>query len=47
MMKVAGNTTTILHEIKGHNHGQMVGPAHPLMDEFIKRRVSVIQAVSE
>ena len=47
MMRVAGNTTTALKEIREHNHGQMVGPAHPLMVEFIKRRMSVIQAVSE
>jgi acetyl esterase/lipase len=44
MMKVAGNTTTILHEIKGHNHGQMVEPAHPLLIEFVERRTSEIQA---
>ena len=47
MMRVVGNTTTTLEEIKGHNHGQMVGPAHPLLIEFIKRRTSVIQSTSE
>jgi acetyl esterase/lipase len=47
MMRVVGNTTTTLEEIKGHNHGQMVGPAHPLLIEFIERRTSVIQATAE
>ena len=42
MMKVVGNTTTTLREIKGHNHGQMVEPAHPLLVEFIKRRAGEI-----
>ena len=47
MMKVAGNTTTYLREIKGHNHGQMAKPAHPLLIEFIKTRVTEIQGVAE
>ncbi|MBT4693772.1 MAG: alpha/beta hydrolase [Planctomycetaceae bacterium] len=46
MMKVAGNTTTYLKEIKGRNHGQMVKPAHPYLVEFIARRVTEIQTTS-
>ena len=47
MMRIAGNTTTNLVEIKGHNHGQMVGLAHPLLIDFIARRTTTIQATSE
>ena len=43
MMKVAGNTTTTLREIKGHNHGQMVEPAHPFLIAFIERLAIEIQ----
>ncbi|MCS5630918.1 MAG: alpha/beta hydrolase fold domain-containing protein [Pirellulaceae bacterium] len=47
MMRVVGNTTTTLKEIKGHNHGQMVSSAHPLLIEFIERRTSLIQGTSD
>ena len=47
MMRVVGNETTTLKEIKGHDHGQMVATAHPLLLEFVKRRISVIQAAPE
>ena len=47
MMQVVGNNTTSLEEIKGHNHGQMVVPAHSLLVEFIERRTLAIKMASE
>ena len=47
MMRVVGNNTTSLEEIKGHNHGQMVVPAHSLLVEFIERRTLAIKMTSE
>jgi len=37
MMKVAGHEKTELMELDGYNHGQMAGPAHPLLLRFIKK----------
>ena len=37
MMQVAGHTETQLYELDGHDHGQMVAPAHPLMLRFIQK----------
>ena len=39
MMKVNGHPQIILHELDGHNHGQMVEPAHRLLLGFIKKNV--------
>lgn len=36
MMKVAGHPDTTLHELKGYNHGQMAGPAFPLLLHFVR-----------
>jgi CubicO group peptidase (beta-lactamase class C family)/acetyl esterase/lipase len=35
MMKEAGHTNTQLRELKGFDHGQMTGPAYPLLLQFI------------
>ena len=37
MMRVVGHPDTKIMELDGYNHGQMVGPAHPLLLRFIKR----------
>lgn len=37
MMKVAGNLTTSLQELKGFDHGGMAEPAYPLLLDFIRR----------
>ncbi|MCA9138458.1 MAG: alpha/beta hydrolase [Planctomycetales bacterium] len=35
MMKVVGHGDTELYELDGYNHGQMAGPAHPLLLRFV------------
>ena len=40
MMQVVGHPDTKIMELDGYNHGQMAGPAHPLMLRFIQRIVS-------
>ncbi len=37
MMKVAGHTQTDIKELQGYNHGQMAGPAFPLLLRFISQ----------
>lgn len=37
MMQVVGHPDTKIMELDGYNHGQMAGPAHPLLLRFIKR----------
>jgi acetyl esterase/lipase len=37
MMRVVGHPDTELFELDGYNHGQMAGPAHPLLLRFISR----------
>ncbi|MCH2179919.1 MAG: alpha/beta hydrolase [Mariniblastus sp.] len=39
MMKVNGHPQIILHELDGHNHGEMVEPAHRLLLGFIRTSV--------
>ncbi len=36
MMKVAGHERTELHELDGHNHTEMVAPAHTILKKFIR-----------
>ena len=37
MMQVVGHPDTTLFELDGYNHGQMAGPAHPLLRRFVER----------
>ncbi len=37
MMNVVGHPKTELFELDGYNHGQMAGPAHPLLLRFIQK----------
>lgn len=37
MLQVVGHPDAVLFELDGYNHGQMAGPAHPLLLRFIKR----------
>ena len=37
MLKVVGHPDVALFELDGYNHGQMAGPAHPLLLRFVKR----------
>lgn len=37
MMQVVGHPDTKIMELDGYNHGQMAGPAHPLLLRFIMR----------
>lgn len=37
MMQVVEHPDTTLFELDGYNHGQMAGPAHPLLLRFVKR----------
>lgn len=37
MMQVVGHPSTELHELEGYNHGQMDGPAYPILLRFIKQ----------
>ena len=36
-MQVVGHPNTELFELDGYNHGQMAGPAHPLLLRFVKK----------
>ena len=36
MMQVIGHPNTKIKELQGYNHGQMAGPAHPLLLRFIR-----------
>lgn len=40
MLKVAGHPDVTIYEQDGYNHGQMAGPAHPLLLQFVKRVVA-------
>ncbi|MBT7539253.1 MAG: alpha/beta hydrolase, partial [Gammaproteobacteria bacterium] len=40
MMQVVGHPDTTIFELDGYNHGQMAGPAHPLLLRFIRRILS-------
>ncbi len=37
MMQVVGHPDTELYELDGYDHGQMAGPAHPLLLRFVKK----------
>ncbi len=37
MLKVVDHPDATLFELDGYNHGQMAGPAHPLLLRFVKR----------
>lgn len=37
MMQVVEHPDTQLYELDGYNHGQMAGPAHPLLLRFVKK----------
>lgn len=37
MMQVVGHPDTELHELEGYNHGQMDGPAYPILLRFMKQ----------
>lgn len=39
MMKLVGHPDVELHELGGYDHGQMVEPGHPLLLQFIRKRV--------
>lgn len=38
MLEVAKHPDATLYELDGYNHGQMAGPAHPLLLNFIKQK---------
>ena len=42
MMNVVGHPNTDLKELQGYNHGQMAGPAHPLLLRFVKNVISSV-----
>ncbi len=37
MLQVVEHPDATLHELGGYNHGQMAGPAHPLMLRFVRK----------
>lgn len=40
MMQQVGHPDTVLYELDGYNHGQMAGPAYPLLLRFVRRVIS-------
>ena len=46
MMQVVGHPHTELLELGGYNHGQMAGPAHPLLIRFIKQIEAEAQSIA-
>lgn len=40
MMNVVGHPNTDIKELQGYNHGQMAGPAHPLLVRFVRKIIS-------
>jgi len=44
MMQVVEHPDTTLYELDGYNHGQMAGPAHPLLLQFVRKISSKIPA---
>jgi len=37
MLQVVKHPDAVIHELDGYNHGQMAGPAHPLLLRFVSR----------
>lgn len=47
MMQVVKHPDTTIMELDGYNHGQMAGPAHPLLLRFVKRISKKVEAAKE